>query len=60
MYYDARGKRLLPDRYTWSNSRSRNGYLVNLGPFDAKGVRGDVWEPDGRYGGVGVSLSRRS
>jgi len=59
MYYDARGKRLLPDRYTWSNSRSRDGNLVLLGNFDAKGVNGYVWGPGRRNGGVGVSLARR-
>jgi len=58
MYYDTRGKRLLPDRYTWSNSRSRYGNLVHLGNFDAKGVIVG-WRPGGRGGGVGVSLSRR-
>jgi MoxR-like ATPase len=59
MYYDARGKRLLPDRYTWSNSRSRRGGLVRLGLFDAKGVGGGGWRPDNRDGDVGVSLARR-
>jgi hypothetical protein len=59
MYYDARGKRLLPDRYTWSNSRSRRGSLVNLGSFDARGVYGDGWRPGLRAVFVGVSLSRR-
>jgi hypothetical protein len=59
MYYDARGKRLLPDRYTWSNSRSRYGILVGLGDFGAEGVGGDGWRPGRRSGDVGVSLSRR-
>lgn len=59
MYYDARGKRLLPDRYTWSNSRSRDGYLVYLGRFVAEGVYGCEWKPDYRTDVVGVSLSRR-
>jgi hypothetical protein len=59
MYYDARGKRLLPDGYIWSNSRSRRGDLVALGRFDAKGVSGNAWKPDYRSGDVGVSLSRR-
>jgi len=59
MYYDTRGKRLLPDRYTWSNSRSRLGYLVFLGPFVAEGVYGYGYLPDYRNGDVGVSLSRR-
>jgi hypothetical protein len=59
MYYDARGKRLLPDGYIWSNSRSRYGGLVLLGYFDAEGVNGGEWRPDYRYGDVGVSLSRR-
>jgi len=59
MYYDTRGKRLLPDKYAWSNSRSRDGDLVDLGDFDAKGVYGGGWLPGGRHGAVGVSLSRR-
>src|SRR3989338_2224534 len=28
LYYDKNGKRLLPNVYTWSNSRSTGGYLV--------------------------------
>lgn len=59
MYYDARGKRLLPDRYTWSNTRSRSGHLVSLGVFGAGGVHGVEWEPVDSDGDVGVSLSRR-
>ena len=59
MYYDTRGKHLLPNRYTWSNSRSRDGSLVVLGAFGAEGVYGRAWRPAYPYGGVGVSLSRR-
>ena len=59
MYYDTRGKRLLPDKYAWSNSRSRDGDLVDLGLFGAGGVVGSAWGPDYRYGAFGVSLSRR-
>ena len=59
IYYDTRDKRLLPDRYAWSNSRSRYGNLVDLGHFGAEGVNGREWEPDRRNGNVGVSLSRR-
>ena len=59
MYYDTRGQRLLPDSYTWSNSRSTGGSLVCLGGLDAWGVGGSWWGPDYRYGFVGVSLSRR-
>ena len=59
LYYDKNGKRLLPNVYTWSNSRSSDGYLVLLGYFDAKGVNGNRWTPDNRYGGLGVLLSRR-
>jgi hypothetical protein len=59
MYYDTRGKRLLPDKYAWSNSRFRLGGLVGLGDFGALGVRGHGWEPGRRDGAVGVSLSRR-
>lgn len=59
MYYDVHGKRLLPDKYVWSNSRSSAGGLVDLGHFGASGVSGNRWGPDGRNGDVGVSLSRR-
>ena len=59
MYYDVNGKRLLPDRYTWSNSRSTDGSLVNLGNFDSGGVDGYRWGPGLRFGLLGVSLSRR-
>lgn len=59
MYHDTHGKRLLPNSYTWSNSRSSDGRLVNLGDFDAIGVYGDGWLPASRVGVIGVSLSRR-
>ena len=59
LYYDKNGKRLLPNVYTWSNSRSTGGNLVHLGDFDAKGVNGYRWTPDNRYGNLGVLLSRR-
>lgn len=59
MYHDTHGKRLLPNSYTWSNSRSSDGDLVSLGPFVADGVGGDGWRPDLRVGRLGVSLSRR-
>jgi len=59
LYYDKNGKRLLPNVYTWSNSRSTGGRLVGLGDFGAEGVRGGRWTPDGRGGDLGVLLSRR-
>lgn len=59
MYHDTHGKRLLPNKYVWSNSRSSDGYLVNLGLFDADGVFGHRWKPGTRDGNFGVSLSRR-
>ena len=59
LYYDKNGKRLLPNVYTWSNSRSTDGNLVNLGSFGAKGVDGNRWAPDYRHGHLGVLLSRR-
>ena len=63
--YDKNGKRLLPNVYTWSNSCSANGtdgtdgYLVNLGYFDAEGGVGNGWTPGYRLGNLGVLLSRR-
>ena len=59
LYYDKNGKRLLPNVYTWSNSRSAGGDLVDLGGFVAGGVEGGRWAPGGRYGFLGVLLSRR-
>ena len=59
LYYDKNGKRLLPNVYTWSNSRSTDGMLVRLGDFDAWGVDGYGWTPVRRYGVLGVLLSRR-
>ena len=58
LYYDTYGKRLLPNKYTWSNSLSSDGGLAALGSFDAFGVSGG-WGPGLRDGNVGVSLSRR-
>ena len=59
MYYDKNGTRLLPDKHTWSNSRSPDGELVYLGRFGSGGVLGTRWTPDGRRGALGVSLSLR-
>lgn len=59
MYHDTHGKRLLPNKYTWSNSRSSDGDLVVLGGFGAYGVYGYGWGPVPRDGNIGVSLSRR-
>lgn len=59
MYHDTHGKRLLPNKYVWSNSRSSDGNLVHLGTFDAHGVNGGRWRPGNRDGWIGVSLSRR-
>ena len=59
LYYDTNGKRLLPNVYTWSNSRSPGGDLVGLGDFDAEGVSGLRWTPVNRDGYLGVLLSRR-
>ena len=59
LYCDTNGKRLLPNVYAWSNSRSTGGELVYLGGFDAKGVYGYGWTPDSRNGYLGVLLSRR-
>src|SRR3989338_4587021 len=59
LYYDKNGKCLLPNVYTWSNSRSTDGRLVHLGDFGARGVHGGRWTPDDRHGSLGVLLSRR-
>lgn len=59
MYHDKNNKRLLSDKYAWLTSLHPDGGLVNLGGIGAGGVRGNRWWPDGRYGSLGVSLSRR-
>jgi len=59
LYYDKNGKRLLLNVYTWSNSRSTDGRLVDLGDFGARGVLDFGWTPAYRYGDLGVLLSRR-
>ena len=60
LYYDTNGKRLLPNAYTWSNSRSTDGGLVDLGLFGKWGVVGGSRRaPDYRGGALGVLLSRR-
>jgi hypothetical protein len=59
LYYDKNGKRLLPNVYTWSNSRSTDGNLMPLGGFGAEGMGGGGWGPGDRYGHFGVLLSRR-
>src|SRR3989338_4301746 len=57
LYYDKNGKRLLLNVYTWSNSRSTDGRLVDLGDFGARGVLDFGWTPAYRYGDLGVLLS---
>ena len=57
--YDATGSRLLPDVYSWSNTRSQDGGLVLVGGFDAGGVRGYYWDPGSQDGNLGALLVRR-
>ncbi|MDP3956353.1 MAG: hypothetical protein Q8Q18_03875 [bacterium] len=60
MYHDTyNNRRLLPNKYTWSNSCSSDGYLVRLGFFAATGVIGYGLWFRARNRDVGVSLSRR-
>jgi len=59
MYHDKNNERLLADKYAWLASLDPDGPLVDLGHFGASGVGGGGWEPGGRRGGLGVSLSRR-
>jgi|SRR3989344_1722516 len=40
------------------SSLSRDGNLVNVGNFDAKGVNGDNWKPLNANDNVGASFSR--
>jgi len=57
--YDATGKRLLPNKYSWSGSRSQDGDLVHVGSFDAVGVSGSRWYPLRHDVIPGVLFSRR-
>ena len=46
------------DKYNWTSSLSRGGYLVYVGLFVASGVHGDRWRPLNANGRVGASFSR--
>ena len=59
LYYSATGKRLLPNKYSWSGSCSQDGSLVGVGAFDAGGVYGGRWDPEDHSDFTGVLFSRR-
>jgi energy-coupling factor transporter ATP-binding protein EcfA2 len=53
------GKRVLPDKYAWSSTRSSDGYLVNFGYFYADGAHVYRWKPDDADGGMRSLFARR-
>ena len=60
VYKQVNGANLLPGRYTWTSRRASDGYLVNIGYFDAGGASVSGHEPDYVDDDIGVSLSRSS
>lgn len=50
--------RFLPDKYTWTNKQSQDGYLVNVGGSDADGANVNRWSPNGTDDNLGVAFSR--
>jgi len=54
---DAR-KRLLENKYTWTNRRASGGDLVDVGGFDAGGAGVGSWRPGSSDDDFGVSFSR--
>ena len=52
------GKNLLPNKYTWTNSRTSDGDLVFVGFFGAGGARVDGDDPRDVNDNLGVSFSR--
>lgn len=58
VYYQTNKEYLLPNRWTWTNSRSSDGGLVRVGDFVSGGVDVDSDGPDDSSDGLGVSFSR--
>ena len=58
LYYVNNEEQLLSGTYDWTNTRSSDGDLVDVGGFDSGGVSVDRWFPDGSHGILGVCLSR--
>ncbi|MCL5795649.1 MAG: AAA family ATPase [Patescibacteria group bacterium] len=57
-YYQTNKEYLLPDKWSWTSSRSSDGRLVLVGDFDAHGVRVSGWRPGLSDDDLGVSFSR--
>jgi hypothetical protein len=58
MYFQNNGERLLPNIYTWTNTRTSDGSLVMVGRFDSNGVHVRSYWPDYSDPRVGVCPSR--
>ena len=50
---------VLPDTWTWTNQRSSDGILVDIGYAGPDGVDVDDDDPGDSYGSLGVRFSRR-
>lgn len=58
VYYKHSGTRLLPNRWTWTNSRDSDGGLVRVGSLGADGAIVDRSRPVSSSSDLGVLLSR--
>jgi len=58
LYFQTTGKRLLPDKYTWTSRRGSDGRFVSVGYFESDGVSVSGDGPGYSYGLLGVSFSR--
>jgi hypothetical protein len=51
-------QRLLPNKWSWTATRSSDGNIVSVGNFDANGLLVFRLRPDDSYGALGACLSR--
>lgn len=58
LYYATTGKKLLEDKYDWTQTRTSDGRLVDVGAFASGGLVVDLWDPGSSRSGLGVCPSR--
>jgi len=59
-YFGVRGVRLFEDVYVWTSSLDSDGYRINIGGFDAKGLDvGSYWDDIRRSIYIGWSAARK-
>jgi hypothetical protein len=58
-YFEVRGIRLFEGVYVRTSSLVSDGFRVDVGSFDAKGLDVNDWHDDFRYGNLGVSAGRK-